>query len=72
MLNSIEARVPFLSRDLIEFLFKLPEDFLVSNDGRTKSVFRSAMRGIVPSEILDRKDKIGFAVPEKFLLSKQC
>ncbi|MEI4902469.1 asparagine synthase-related protein, partial [Klebsiella pneumoniae] len=34
-------------------------------DGTTKAVFRSAMRGIVPDVILDRKDKIGFATPEK-------
>jgi asparagine synthase (glutamine-hydrolysing) len=30
------------------------------------------MRGIVPDEILDRKDKIGFATPEKkWLLSEE-
>jgi asparagine synthase (glutamine-hydrolysing) len=34
--------------------------------------FREAMRGIVPDEILDRKDKIGFATPEKdWLLSEE-
>jgi len=31
----------------------------------TKHVFREAMRGIVPDAILDRRDKIGFATPEK-------
>jgi asparagine synthase (glutamine-hydrolysing) len=28
------------------------------------------MRGIVPDEILDRKDKIGFQTPEKLWLTK--
>src|SRR5690606_23161349 len=30
----------------------------------TKSVFRAAMRGIMPDEVLDRRDKIGFETPE--------
>jgi asparagine synthase (glutamine-hydrolysing) len=42
----------------------LPEDYLISKSGETKSLFRAAMRGIVPDEILDRRDKIGFATPE--------
>ena len=62
---SIENRVPFLTTDLAEFALSLPESYLVSNMGETKSVFRAAMKGIVPNAILDRKDKIGFAPPEK-------
>lgn len=61
---SVESRVPFLTQDLAEFLFSLPEDYLISKSGETKSIFRAAMRGIVPDEILDRRDKIGFATPE--------
>ena len=61
---SVESRVPFLTADIANFLFSLPEEFLISKNGETKSIFRSAMRGIVPDEILDRKDKIGFATPE--------
>lgn len=62
---SIESRVPFLTPQFAEILLKLPEEFLISKDGETKSVFREAMRGIVPDDILFRKDKIGFATPEK-------
>ncbi|MBK6707514.1 MAG: asparagine synthase (glutamine-hydrolyzing) [Sphingomonadales bacterium] len=62
---SIESRVPFLTLDFAELLLSLPEDFLISERGETKSVFRHAMRGIVPDAILDRKDKIGFATPEQ-------
>lgn len=62
---SIESRVPFLTPQLASFLLGLPEEYLVSRDGRTKHLFREAMRGIVPDVILDRRDKIGFATPEK-------
>lgn len=60
---SIENRVPFLTIPLAEFLLTLPEDFLISQNGETKSIFRAAMRGIVPDIILDRRDKVGFEVP---------
>lgn len=62
---AIESRVPFLSLDLAELLLALPEKYLISNEGETKSIFRSAMRGIVPDDVLDRKDKVGFATPER-------
>ena len=61
---SIESRVPFLTIDMAEFLFSLPENYLISSTGETKHIFRLAMRGIVPDQILDRKDKIGFSTPE--------
>lgn len=60
---SIENRVPFLTREMVEFLFTLPENFLISDSGETKCIFRDAMKGIVPDEILRRRDKIGFATP---------
>lgn len=65
MAHSVENRVPFLTPQLAQFIMSLPERFLVSNEGRTKSVFREAMRGIVPDSILDRSDKIGLATPER-------
>lgn len=64
MAFSIESRVPFLTLPLAEFLLSLPENYLISDDGVTKHVFREAMRGIMPDSHLDRKDKIGFATPE--------
>lgn len=67
---SIESRVPFCTRELAEYLFSLPEDYLLSRDGFTKHVFREAMRGIVPDQIVYRKDKIGFVTPEKMWLSE--
>lgn len=67
---SIESRVPFLTTELSEFLLTLPESYLISDRGETKHIFRAAMRGIVPDEVLDRRDKVGFETPEKdFILS---
>jgi asparagine synthase (glutamine-hydrolysing) len=60
---SIENRVPFLTIPLAEFLLSLPEEYLISKNGETKSIFRAAMRGLVPDVILDRRDKVGFFVP---------
>jgi asparagine synthase (glutamine-hydrolysing) len=62
---SVESRVPFLDVELAEYLYSLPEEYLISEDGCSKYVFREAMRGIVPDVVLDRRDKIGFATPEK-------
>ncbi len=62
---SVESRVPFLTTDLAAFSLSLPEDYLVSPEGETKRLLRSAMRGIVPDEVLNRRDKIGFATPEQ-------
>lgn len=62
---SVESRVPFLTIEMAEFVLSLPESFLLGPNGETKRIFRAAMRGIVPDEILDRRDKIGFATPER-------
>jgi asparagine synthase (glutamine-hydrolysing) len=65
MAFSIESRVPFLTPSLATFLLSLPDHYLVGVDGTSKSVFRRAMRGIVPDQILDRRDKVGFFTPER-------
>jgi asparagine synthase (glutamine-hydrolysing) len=60
MYSSIESRVPFLNKKLVEFTLALPDSYLLSQKGETKHILREAMRGIVPEIILDRRDKIGF------------
>ncbi|MDJ0737021.1 MAG: asparagine synthase (glutamine-hydrolyzing) [Nostocaceae cyanobacterium] len=69
MAHSIESRVPFLTPALVNFVFSLPEEFILAGDGTSKAIFRQAMRGIVPDPILNRKDKIGFATPEQSWLT---
>jgi asparagine synthase (glutamine-hydrolysing) len=65
MAHSIESRVPFLTTALVELVLQLPEEYLLDEDGVSKSIFRRALRGLVPDVILDRRDKIGFETPER-------
>ena len=70
MAQSIECRVPYLSKNFVELIFSLNEEFLVSNDAQTKYIFRESMKDILPREIVERKDKIGFkAQDEKWILN---
>jgi asparagine synthase (glutamine-hydrolysing) len=68
---SVESRVPFLTLNIAQLALSLPEKFLISAHGETKHVLREALKGIVPKEILDRKDKIGFAVPDSLWIGKR-
>lgn len=61
---SIESRVPFCTPRLAEFALSLPPEYLIADDGDTKSVFRAAVEDLVPRAIL-RREKVGFAVPER-------
>jgi asparagine synthase (glutamine-hydrolysing) len=70
MAHSVEARLPFLTPQIAEFLLALPEDHLLSQDGISKAVFRHAMKGIVPGDVLERRDKIGFSVPNAYWLTQ--
>lgn len=62
MAFSIESRVPFLDRAFVEYGIALPAHRKI-DDGVTKVVLREAMRGIVPDETLDRRDKQGYPTP---------
>lgn len=59
----LENRLPYLSHSMIQMACQLPAEYLVSNAGATKNVLRHALTGLVPSAILDRRDRVGFAVP---------
>ena len=61
MAHSLEARSPFLDHKLMEFVARVPVS-LKSRDGESKHLLKSALRNILPNEILDRQ-KMGFAVP---------
>jgi len=61
MAHSIEARVPLLDHRLIEFAATIPPE-LKLRDGTTKYLFKRALRGLLPDEIIDRP-KQGFAIP---------
>ena len=59
---SLESRVPFLDHRLVEKTLALPADKVIKN-GMTKSILRKAMKNIIPKNICERKDKIGFGTP---------
>jgi asparagine synthase (glutamine-hydrolysing) len=51
-----EYRYPFLDRNLLEFLFELPYEYL-AKPGRRRFLMRAALQQIVPEEILERRRK---------------
>lgn len=68
---SIEARTPFADDvELIEYVFSLPSVYKIHN-GWSKFILREAMNGILPKEIKERRDKIGFATPEFVWLKRR-
>lgn len=71
MAYSVESRVPFLTPALVSLIASLPSNLLISKDGLTKSIFRRAMEGLVPDQILSRRDKVGFSVPEALWLRSE-
>jgi len=61
MAVSLEARVPLLDFDLVDFAMSLPGQLRVTA-GESKRLFRRAIKGIVPDFVLARP-KQGFEVP---------
>jgi asparagine synthase (glutamine-hydrolysing) len=51
-----EYLFPYLDRDLVEFLLQLPREQLVQ-PGRRRAMMRRALRGIVPTAVLERRRK---------------
>lgn len=67
---SIESRVPFLDYRLVEWTVAAPTGVKLAG-GRTKAVLRKALRGLVPDEILDRRDKMGFVTAQEVWMKKE-
>ena len=61
MAHSIESRVPLLDTGVVEFAASLPSAMKIRG-GRLKHVFKEALSGLLPGEVLDRP-KHGFGVP---------
>lgn len=64
MAHSREVRLPFLSHELVDFLFTVPPSFKI-NAGWTKWLMREAYSNLLPKEIAWRTDKIGYEPPQK-------
>lgn len=61
MANSLEVRVPFLDRILIDTARKIPTEYKIK-DGKTKYLFREVAHDILPEKWSNKK-KLGFPVP---------
>lgn len=61
MAVSLEGRVPFLDHELVEFAAHIPPELKIKGL-TTKYIFKKALSGILPSQIIHRR-KHGFGVP---------
>jgi asparagine synthase (glutamine-hydrolysing) len=71
MASSVEVRVPFLDRELAEFVaWNVRPESKLKGKWRpvTKHIFREAMRSMLPEEVL-RQPKAGFAAPVDYWLA---
>lgn len=62
MAHGLESRVPLLDHPLVELAATAPANVKFKN-GTMKHLFRESLKGCLPREIVDRKDKMGFPVP---------
>ncbi|MGA4639908.1 asparagine synthase (glutamine-hydrolyzing) [Stutzerimonas stutzeri] len=69
MAVSLECRVPFLSKDIVEYLFSLPESVTLPN-GELKGLMKQALEELLPVEILKRA-KRGFSIPRRKVKTKK-
>lgn len=64
MAHGLESRVPLLDHPLIEFCATVPAD-VKFKDGHMKHLLKLAFASEIPTEIHERRDKMGFPVPLK-------
>jgi asparagine synthase (glutamine-hydrolysing) len=61
---SLESRVPLLDHRIVDLVTRMPPTTRFKG-GDTKRVFRDAVRHLLPKEVYERRDKMGFPVPLK-------
>lgn len=69
MRNSIETRLPFIDYRVVEKALSINNKYKI-NQGWTKNILRKVIEGILPFEVIWRKNKMGFEAPEKTWLDK--
>jgi asparagine synthase (glutamine-hydrolysing) len=62
MAASLESRVPLLDHRIVELVASMPP-MIKYKGGQSKHIFRQVVRNILPPEIFNRTDKMGFPVP---------
>lgn len=61
MATAVEARVPFLDHEFVQFAMGIPQTVKVRR-GELKHILKRAVTGVIPDEIIHRR-KQGFGVP---------
>ena len=59
---SIESRVPLLDKRIVDLISSIPAGMKFKG-GEMKYLLKRTIKDIMPAEIMDRKDKMGFPVP---------
>ena len=62
MAVSLESRVPLLDHRIVELAASMPPKIKFEG-GRSKHIFRKVASHLLPKEVAERKDKMGFPVP---------
>ena len=70
MYYSLEARSPFLSKDLLKFSNSLPDTFFFKK-GYPKAILRDAMKPIMSKKIISNLNKVGFYISYFDLFGKE-
>jgi asparagine synthase (glutamine-hydrolysing) len=64
MAHGREARLPFLSHELVEFVFSLPAQCKI-NEGYSKWILRKCLDNLLPAGIVWQTKKTGFEPPQQ-------
>jgi asparagine synthase (glutamine-hydrolysing) len=62
MATSVEAREPYLDHEFVSLAMSIPQQLKIGDSIQPKRLFKQAVRGLIPDEIIDRP-KQGFRVP---------
>lgn len=65
MQASLEARVPFLDKEMVEFAFSLTQEEC-NPKGELKGLLKYSYKDIIPPKLFDRR-KQGFSIPYKYI-----
>lgn len=70
MAFSVESRTPFSDDiNLIEYIFNIPANYKIKK-GFSKNLLREAMKDLLPKDIKNRTDKMGFSTPQSIWLKE--
>lgn len=62
MAVSLESRVPLLDKRIAELSAKMPPKMKFAG-GKTKYMLHKTVKNVLPKQVIERKDKMGFPVP---------